>query len=335
MQQVYKAHDTMLDRIVAVKCPKTETAEKRFHQSAQLSAKVNHPNVAGTLDYVPDTEGGPYLVEEFVEGQDLSRLREQLPLFDPYAVAHVLHHFARAVEASHNAQVVHRDLKPSNIMVSAGFSLETLKITDFGIARMAQGVMQAAVDGGPDTMGTSSTVKGALAYMSPENIERPREAGPPADVWAIGAICFDLLSGVKPYGEGLLVVRRIFNEPRAEFPRWLKTPQFAGLLDELLDLIDRCMTKEVDRRISARDLRIACDKLCYPETRRVVGTVGYMPGSSRGFIHPDGGGEQIFFHQDSVYGPKVKTGDRVCLSHYPGHPRERAHPVIRVAEAGT
>lgn len=330
MQHVHKAVDTMLDRNVVLKCPKTESAEKRFNTSAQLSARINHPNVASTLDYVPESEGGPYLIEEFIDGQDLAKLRERLPYFDPYLVAHLMHHFARAVEASHNARVVHRDLKPNNVMLSRGFSLGTIKLTDFGIARMAQDVMQALVDGGADSMKTSSTMKTALAYMSPENIEKPSEAGPPADVWAIGAICFDLLSGVKPYGDGLLVVRRIFHESRAAFPDHLRTAQFIGLLDELVVLIDRCMEKDVKKRITATDLRKACDQLCYPETRRVTGKVDYMIGRSRGFILPDDGGDQIFFHQDSVYGPKVTTGDHVCVSHYPGTPRERAHPIIKL-----
>src|SRR5690348_9953012 len=117
MQYVYLAHDTILNRPVALKTPKNTSAAKRFHRSARVAAKVNHPNVAKTLDYF-ETDDGPYLVEEFVQGTDLAHaLLHKASYLDPYLAAKVFHHLARGLAASHHCGVIHRDLKPTNVMV--------------------------------------------------------------------------------------------------------------------------------------------------------------------------------------------------------------------------
>ena len=127
MQQVYRALDLVLRREVALKVPKNSSAQKRFKRSAVVSAKVNHPNVAKTLDYI-ETDLSPYLIEEFISGKDLKEgLLQQLGIVDPYLTAKILHHLAKGVAASHNAGVIHRDLKPSNIMFTGEFNLSEIK----------------------------------------------------------------------------------------------------------------------------------------------------------------------------------------------------------------
>src|SRR5437667_7732990 len=112
MQEVYRAVDLRLKRVVALKVPKTKSATKRFARSARISAKVRHPNVANTLDYV-EYDGRNYLIEEWVKGSDLrERLNEDFLYLDPHLAAHVFHHFVRGVCAAHHASVFHRDLKP-------------------------------------------------------------------------------------------------------------------------------------------------------------------------------------------------------------------------------
>ncbi|NJO17819.1 MAG: serine/threonine protein kinase [Thioploca sp.] len=134
MQEVYKAYDQKLERLVVVKTPKNESAHKRFKRSAQVSAKINHPNVAKTLDFSEDNNS--YLVEEFIEGNDLgTRLEKEFNFLDPHLAAHVIHHLVKAIAIAHRFDIFHRDLKPSNIMVSNDPNLYHIKLTDFGIAK--------------------------------------------------------------------------------------------------------------------------------------------------------------------------------------------------------
>jgi serine/threonine protein kinase len=200
MQEVYSAYDQLLFRNVALKTPKTSSATKRFKRSAETSAKINHHNVAKTLDYLED-DGRYYLIEELIDGCDLGVfLREYVPRLDPYACARVMHHLAKGLAASHHAGVIHRDLKPTNIMVVGGADFVELKITDFGIAKMAEAEMENAVAGGDEEALTqSATALGALPYMAPEFIESFKHAGKPADVWSLGALMFELLTGSKPF----------------------------------------------------------------------------------------------------------------------------------------
>ena len=203
MQTVYEAKDRLLLRTVALKVPKNTSAKKRFKRSAVVSARVNHANVAKTLDYVEEGERS-FLIEEFIDGMDLSRvLKEKMLRLDPLMAARVFHRLAKGLAASHHAGVIHRDLKPSNIMAVGSERLEEIKITDFGIAKMAEEELAEAIEGGNESITASQTGIGALPYMAPEMIELMRDAGKPADIWSLGALTFELLVGEKPFGAGL------------------------------------------------------------------------------------------------------------------------------------
>ncbi|HEY9301114.1 MAG TPA: protein kinase, partial [Phormidium sp.] len=328
MQQVYCAKDLVLSRQVALKLPKNLSAEKRFKRSAIASARVNHPNVAKTLDYL-ETDSSPYLIEEFISGKDLKEgLLQQLGAVDPYLTAKILHHLAKGVTASHNANVVHRDLKPSNIMFAGAFNLSEIKITDFGIAKMAEDEIINAVEGGESSTSASATVMGALPYMAPEMIRESRNAGKPSDIWALGAMMYELISGQKPFGFGLAAVPNILQAMPPQMPAYLENNlQFQSLGDELYKLILECLNKNPEDRPTAGELVSECEKLCYPVVERKTGTCTSLhPSRDWGFIRNDGG-ETIFFHFNSVYGCKPKVGDQVCFSAFPGSPYPRAHPV--------
>lgn len=331
MQEVYKAHDTVLDRVVALKVPKTPSARRRFQRSAVLSARVNHPNTAKTLDYVTVPQSDlAYLIEELVPGQDLSKLRATLPVMDPYLVATFLHHLAKGLAASHHVDVVHRDLKPSNIMVSPGLAFDAIKITDFGIAKMAEEEIAAAVEGGDEqTMTNSSTAIGALPYMAPESITSARQAGRPSDVWSIGAICYELLTGLKPFGSGFAVVTNVAARKMTAPPSFLQKAQYKGLVDEILALLRRCMTHASADRPTADQLVAECTKLCYGPSARRAGTLEQIPFGSWGRIAADDGAA-VFFHPDSLYGAPLQVGDRACFAAFVGEPLPRAHPIVRM-----
>lgn len=326
MQEVYCAFDRYLDRHVALKVPKNNAAERRFKRSAILSARVNHPNAAKTLDYV---ECGDkfYLVEELIDGRDLSTAKQDFAAMDPYLTAHILHHLAKGVAAAHHAQVVHRDLKPSNVMVSKDLSFTIVKITDFGISKMAEEELDYAV--GHDfeaSISSNSTVKGALPYLAPEMIRKPKEAHAEADVWAVGAMAFELLTGQKPFGKGLLAVDNILRKDLPPLPRFVTANiQFAPLAQEIYEIIRACVSKDPACRPTADQLVQSCESLCYPECHRRVGVVRSKV-STFAFIDADDG--TVFFHSQCVYGVQPLVGQRVCFTSYPGSPYARGIPVI-------
>jgi serine/threonine protein kinase len=246
MQEVYCAEDHVLKRSVALKVPKNTSAEKRFKRSAVLSARVNHPNVAKTFDYF-ETGGRPYLIEEFIDGMDLYKaLARKFSIIDPYLAARVFHHLAKGVAASHHVGVVHRDLKPSNVMVVGGMNFSEIKITDFGIAKMAAEEIAEAAEGGAESITSSKTMVGALPYMPPEMIETPRDADTPADIWALAAMMYELLSGKKPFGAGLKAIPAILSGGVPHKPRQIDSKvQFKPLGDELFKVISGCLKKEI------------------------------------------------------------------------------------------
>lgn len=328
MQFVYAAHDQLTDRMVALKTPKNWSAEKRFRRGAVVAAKVNHPNVAKTLDYVQDGDYR-YLIEELIEGDDLQKaLLRQACFLDPYSAAKVFHHLAKGVAAAHHAGVVHRDLKPTNVMIVGGYSLNELKITDFGIAKMAGEELAGAAEGGASTMTTSQTAVGALPYMAPEVIETPREVEAPADIWSVGAMMFHLVCGEPPYGIGLLAVRKILAAERPITPQFLTSnPQFATLALEVLQLALACLQKNPVLRPTADDLVGHCGQLCYTDVDRYVGVVKSISYNAWGFIKTENG--DVFFNLSSVYGPRPPIeGDRVIFAKYDGVGAPRAHPVL-------
>lgn len=333
MQFVYAAYDQIADRVVALKTPKNKSAVKRFRRSAIVAAKVNHPNVAKTLDYVRAGDDR-YLIEELIVGEDLQKaLLHRTSFLDPYSAARVFHHLAKGVAAAHHAGVVHRDLKPTNVMVVGGYSLNELKVTDFGIAKMAGEVLADAAEGGETTMTTSQTAVGALPYMAPEVIDTPREVESPADVWSVGAMMFHLICGEPPYGSGLRAVSKILAAEEPVAPPFLRSnPQFAPLAVEVLELALRCLKRDPALRPTADDLVKRCGQFCYTPGVRYEGVVKAIRHSAWGFIASDEG--DVFFHLSSVYGPrKVSVGDHVLFASYDGGGAPRAHPVIALTAA--
>ena len=306
MQEVYRARDEILRRMVAVKVPQDARVARKFRDSSVLSAKVNHPNVAKTLDYFEDDAGRFYMVEEYIEGLDLRKVTSRFKRVDAHTTAHVLHHLARGVSASHRVDIVHRDLKPSNVMVVGGLEFEGLKITDFGIAKMTEHEVDQAVSGGEETTRRSTTVMGALAYLAPEIISSPHNPSKAADVWAIAAMAWELLVGVPPFGSGLVAIKEILSDKRPALPRAISAHKQFGLLSrQLADVVLSCLRPDPNERPSAVELAARCDEICYLSPMRETGTVVRYPARSFGFIESDAGGEVFLMSKtSSVSSPK-------------------------------
>lgn len=327
MQEVYRAADQLLNRDVALKTPKTASATKRFKRSAHTAAKINQSNIAKTLDYVEES-GKNYLVEELVEGCNLAVfLKSYVPRLDPYACAQVIHHMARGLAASHHAGVIHRDMKPTNVIVVGGASFGGIKITDFGIAKMAEAEIERAAEGGDLT--ASETALGALPYMSPEMIQSFSDAGMPTDVWSLGAMGHELLTGTRPFGSNYraaaLIEAGVIPELKLEL---MANNQFSGLVEQIYQITSACMTKDVRNRPTADDVVRMCENLCYSDSAREFGYIARWIYGTSGFISADTG-QDVFFHTNSVPSGRVVTNDRVWFSRHPGSPRPRAFPLVK------
>src|SRR5262245_27239464 len=175
MGEVYRARDQRLDRIVAIKALPSEFAHdpgrlQRFEREAKLLASLNHPNIAG-IHGIEDSQGVPYLVLEFVDGETLAQRLAGGPIAVRSAIE-IATQIASAIAAAHDRGVIHRDLKPANVMVS---STGAVKVLDFGIAKDQ--------DARPDaTASIAGTIVGTAAYMSPEQA-RGKTVDRRTDVW--------------------------------------------------------------------------------------------------------------------------------------------------------
>jgi serine/threonine-protein kinase len=192
MGVVWKARHLKLNRVVALKMIRTGVQAGReellrFKREAEAVARMQHPNIVQVFE-VGEHDGQPFFSLEFVDGGSLVEKFEGtgMPAREAATVVETL---ARAMHYAHERGIVHRDLKPANVLLTAG---GTPKITDFGLAKQLEG------DGSGQT--GDGSILGTPSYMAPEQAQgRTREIGPPADIYALGAILYDLLTGRPPF----------------------------------------------------------------------------------------------------------------------------------------
>ncbi|CAI1092785.1 serine/threonine-protein kinase [Serratia quinivorans] len=332
MQDVFLARDLKLDIDVALKTPLPGLEAKRFSSSAKIAAKVNHHNVAKTLDYFEENDQ-VFLVEEFVHGETLEDKLEHFGLLDPHFSACIFHNLAKGIMASHQAGVVHRDLKPSNIMVTTGVAFEQVKITDFGIASLTNEFFAEVAESGDLTLSTSGTIRGALPFMAPEMMFRKKGdvIKSSADIWSLGAMMFKLMTGIYPFGVYLEAAVNVKGGNREPWPSFMtENNQFEPLALALQNITDNCLKYSPQERPTAKDLVGICEELCYLSAPRELGDVTkFIQNGYSGFIN--GEDDVSFFSIESVYGPTrpdLANNSKVCFSKFPGNPRGRAHPVI-------
>src|SRR4029077_7318666 len=202
---VYKARQTGLNRLVALKMiiggsQVREHHLARFRIEAEAVAQLRHPNIVQIYD-IGEVDGMPYVALELLEGGDLRDRLAGTPQ-PGMAAALLMATLARAVHAAHQARIVHRDLKPANVLLTAD---GVPKITDFGLAKGLESDDHQTQTG--DVMGTPS-------FMAPEQaLGRNKDVGPAADIYALGAILYDVLTGRPPLkGETVVeTIRLVIN----------------------------------------------------------------------------------------------------------------------------
>ena len=208
---VYKAWDQKLERFVAIKMAlrglrASDTELGRFRAEAQAAAALAHPNIVPVYQ-VGEQEGQPYFCMKYVPGQTLAQVVAEGPLA-PRVAAALVEHIARAVLHAHEKGVLHRDLKPANVLLerdaASKLDFANPQITDFGLAKR--------IEGGVSLTGTGAIV-GTPSYMAPEQAAGSgRPSGPAADIYSLGALLYELLTGRPPFlaasaVETLLLVR--------------------------------------------------------------------------------------------------------------------------------
>lgn len=251
---VYLARDTQLKRLAALKmvlagAHSSEGSLDRFRAEAEAVARLQHPHVVQVFSW-GEHDGLPYLVMEYVAGGGLDRRIAGQPQ-PPADAARLVMLLARAVHAAHKAGIVHRDLKPANVLLAPAADEPALnaaygwpKISDFGLARLS---------GGERGQTASCALLGTPSYMAPEQAAgKAREVGPAADVYALGAIFYELLTGRPPFkGETLLETLDQVRSLPPRPPRQL-SPEVPHEMDALCL---GCLAKSPqDRPASAADL---------------------------------------------------------------------------------
>jgi serine/threonine-protein kinase len=230
---VYRAYDPVIKRVVAIKTCTTpdEEIRSRFLREAEIAGNLDHPNIVKVFDL--GFEGGlPFIVQEFLSGQDLDHLiaRDRF-LTHPEKLLALLQ-IARGLEYAHSQGVVHRDVKPSNVRI---LDDGTAKLLDFGIATLQQENLNLTQEG---------MAVGTAAYLAPEQV-KGAAATPQTDIFSYGVLAYELLSGIRPFGGETIssVLFQIVNERPA--PLSSHCPELRPLLT---GLIHRCLRKDPGKR---------------------------------------------------------------------------------------
>ena len=199
MGEVYRARDSRLDRIVAIKVlPTSYSADaerlQRFVQEARAAAALNHPNILSIFD-IGEERGAPYIVSELLEGQTLRERIGNGPLSSRKAIDYALQ-VARGLAAAHEKGIVHRDLKPENLFLTND---DRVKILDFGLAKLTRPETDAGAEAPTAQVNTQpGQILGTVGYMSPEQV-RGKAADHRSDIFAFGSILYEMLSGQRAF----------------------------------------------------------------------------------------------------------------------------------------
>ncbi len=271
---VYVAHDTVLERDVALKLMASSVADDpstidRFTREAKAVAKMTHPNVVTIFDLGSHTDGSPFIAMELLKGQDLQRALRTPPSLSLDRKLAVLVQVLAGLDHAHQAGIVHRDIKPANIFICMD---GTAKIMDFGVARLATASMT----------GTGKIV-GTADYMSPEQVKGAKVDGR-SDVFSVGCMLYELLFGRRPFHSDNLMA--IFYKITHEEPDYERLPAEAS---DLLPILKKAMAKELAERYQtaremAADLRE--HQRTHPGTHSTVGLdqgaapVDALPGAT-------------------------------------------------------
>ncbi|HUL72131.1 MAG TPA: protein kinase [Vicinamibacterales bacterium] len=282
MGVVYRAHDTKLDRDVALKVLPAELLpdeahRRRFIREAQTASQLEHPHI-GVIHEIDEVDGIAFIAMELIRGEKLSEVIARGGL-SPARALDLATEVAEGLARAHDAGVVHRDLKPANVMVTGDGHA---KIIDFGLAKLLRAVTADTDETAPAT--TPGTVMGTTAYMSPEQA-RGQRVDHRSDIFSFGAMLFEILGGRSPFRGQTTVdtLHAILNDPPPPLPPF-KSAVPTDVAGELERIVDKCLAKDPDARYQGlRDLVVdlrAARRRLESGTGRVPAAVAPAPAAT-------------------------------------------------------
>lgn len=284
MGEVYRGHDLLLDRSVAVKILQPSLAHdpelvERFRAEARAAARLTHPNIVGVHDWGCEGDRTYYMVMEYVSGTDLRDVLVARGSLQPRQAVEIIASVCDALHVAHSKGLVHRDVKPENILLNRNGEV---KVADFGIAIVADA----------DRTSPGGMIPGTLRYLSPEQA-RGSEATAVSDLWAAGAVLSELLTGLPPLqGAGTDLLTRRAQEPPRPPSSW--DPEIPEELDDIV--LKACALEPARRFGNAAEMagalrRIATFRL--PEAEPLETLLDQVTGEV-GLVDPD-----LTLYQDS------------------------------------
>ena len=257
MSRVWRALDQNTGKNVAVKVLREEYSEdenfiRRFDREAQAASRMSHPNIVNLLDVGVEEDGTRYLVMEYVQGKTLKRFIQESGALRPEIAAQIIIRVLAALQHAHQNGVVHRDIKPQNILIDKE---GTVKVADFGIARMANAQTVSQTD---------ESVMGSVYYFSPEQA-RGAAVDARSDIYSVGVVFYEMLTGKVPFTGDTPVAIAMQHLQTAPIPPAEVNPSVSSALDFV---VLHAMEKKPRRRYQSaeemlRDVRLAME---HPDT---------------------------------------------------------------------
>src|SRR5258706_15534845 len=263
MGEVYCAHDSRLDREVAIKLLPADFAKdqerlRRFEQEAKATSALNHPNILTIYD-IGEHEGSPFIVAELLEGEELRQRLDEGPV-PLRKVTEYAQQIVSGLTAAHEKGIVHRDLKPENLFITND---DRVKILDFGLAKLRgdRNDQRGSEDATRKVLTNPGVVMGTVGYMSPEQV-RGEKADHRSDIFSFGAILHEMITGRRAFRRDTMAetMTAILREEPEDLSA--TNPNINPALERI---VNRCLEKKPERRFhSAHDLGFALESLQAP-----------------------------------------------------------------------